>query len=164
MQKIKLLMTGTQTYEEQIFKQVLQSQSEIEITYCKERLNEKTSPMAMGYDGAICFVNDDLKATCLQHLKQSQLKVLFLRSAGYNHVDLTTARDLGLSVYRVPAYSPEAVAEHALTLLMTLNRKVHKSYNRVREMNFSVDGLVGFNLQSITVGIVGTGNFGRAFA
>ena len=98
------------------------------------------------------------------NLKENGTALIALRSAGFNHVDLKAARDLGLSVVRVPAYSPYAVAEHALALILTLNRKTHRAYNRVREGNFNLEGLLGFDLHGKTVGIIGTGKIGAIFA
>jgi len=161
---MKLLFFNTQSFEEVAFKKHLLSLKEIEITFCQESLNSATAVLCKGYEGVICFVNDNLNEECLVLLKEYGVKAIFLRSAGYNHVHTAKARELGLPVYRVPAYSPEAVAEHSIALLLTLNRKIHKSYQRVREMNFSLEGLVGFNLKGKTVGIIGAGKIGRAFA
>lgn len=114
---------------------------------------------------AICaFVNDKLTGEVLNILASRGVKYIAMRCAGYNNVDLEAARKYGLRVCRVPAYSPEAVAEHALAMILTLNRKTHKAYNRVREQNFSLNGLMGFNLQGKVIGIIGTGNIGKAFA
>ncbi len=114
---------------------------------------------------AICaFVNDKLNAEVLGVLAEKGVKYIALRCAGFNNVDLNAAKSLGLRVCRVPSYSPEAVAEHALTMILTLNRKTHKAYNRVREQNFSLNGLMGFNLHGKTIGIIGTGNIGKALA
>src|SRR5690606_12497492 len=114
---------------------------------------------------AICaFVNDKLNADVLRVLAEKGVKYIALRCAGFNNLDLDAAKRYGLRVCRVPAYSPEAVAEHALAMILTLNRKTHKAYNRVREQNFSLNGLMGFNIHGKTVGIVGTGNIGKAFA
>lgn len=113
---------------------------------------------------AVCvFVNDKLGKEVIQVLAQKGVKVIALRCAGFNNVDLEAARELGIRVCRVPGYSPEAVAEHTAAMLLTLNRKTHKAYNRVREQNFSLTGLLGFNLHGKTIGVVGTGNIGRAF-
>jgi len=128
------------------------------------RLEEKTAKLAAGSHAICSFVNDLLDRATLTVLKENGVDLIALRCAGYNHVDLTAARDLGLTVVRVPAYSPYAVAEHAVALLLALNRKVHRSYNRVRESNFSLEGLVGFDLHGKTVGIVGTGKIGAVFA
>lgn len=114
---------------------------------------------------AVCvFVNDKLTAPVIKVLAAKGVKLIALRCAGYNNVDLDAAKQYGISVCRVPAYSPEAVAEHAVAMLLTLNRKTHKAYNRVREQNFSLNGLLGFNLHGKTIGVVGTGKIGKAFA
>ncbi|MFT3949461.1 MAG: 2-hydroxyacid dehydrogenase [Agriterribacter sp.] len=113
---------------------------------------------------AVCvFVNDRVISEVIKVLAEKGVKIIALRCAGFNNVDLEAAKQYGLRVCRVPAYSPEAVAEHALAMILTLNRKTHKAYNRVREQNFSLNGLLGFNLHGKTVGVVGTGNIGKAF-
>lgn len=113
---------------------------------------------------AVCvFVNDRLIPEVIEVLADKGVKVIALRCAGFNNVHLETARKYGIRVCRVPAYSPEAVAEHAVAMLLTLNRKTHKAYNRVREQNFSLTGLLGFNLYGKTVGVIGTGKIGKAF-
>ena len=113
---------------------------------------------------AVCvFVNDSLKAGTIEILASKNTKIIALRCAGFNNVDLESARKFGIKVCRVPAYSPEAVAEHAVAMVLTLNRKTHKAYNRVREQNFSLNGLLGFNLFGKTVGVIGTGKIGTAF-
>jgi D-lactate dehydrogenase len=115
--------------------------------------------------GAICaFVNDQLDRATLETLKRGGIQLIALRCAGYNNVDLIAANDLGIPVVRVPAYSPVAVAEHTVALILTLNRKIHRAYRQVREGNFSLEGLVGFNLRGKTVGLVGTGRIGTAVA
>jgi D-lactate dehydrogenase len=115
--------------------------------------------------GAVCsFVNDRVDERALEILRQGGCRVIALRSAGYNHVDLPSAARLGIPIVRVPEYSPYAVAEHAVALVLALNRKIHRAYARVREWNFSLDGLVGFDLHGKTVGIVGTGRIGEAAA
>lgn len=134
-----------------------------EVMFEEVHLNRKTAELAAGFDAVVVFVNDQLDESCLERLAELSVKTVALRCAGYNNVNLDAAKRLGLSVVRVPAYSPYAVAEHALTLLMTLNRHVHKAYNRVREGNFLLDGLVGRDIQRKTVGVVGTGNIGSVF-
>lgn len=114
-------------------------------------------------DAVCAFVNDKLSAEVLGTLANRGVKYIAMRCAGFNNVDLDAARKYGLRVCRVPSYSPEAVAEHALAMMLTLNRKTHKAYNRVREQNFSLNGLMGFNLHGKTIGVVGTGNIGKAF-
>src|SRR6185369_2888277 len=113
---------------------------------------------------AVCvFVNDRVNAQVIESLAKKEVKVIALRCAGFNNVDLQAAKANGIKVCRVPAYSPEAVAEHAVAMLLTLNRKTHKAYNRVREQNFSLNGLLGFDVHHKTVGVIGTGNIGKAF-
>lgn len=113
---------------------------------------------------AVCvFVNDRVNRQVIEALAKKGVKVIALRCAGFNNVDLDAAKASGLKVCRVPAYSPEAVAEHAVAMLLTLNRKTHKAYNRVREQNFSLNGLLGFDVCQKTVGVIGTGNIGKAF-
>ena len=128
------------------------------------RLGLETAPTAKGALGVCLFVNDRADRACLEILAGLGVKLLALRCAGFNNVDLSAARALGLAVVRVPGYSPHAVAEHAVALLLTLNRKIHRAFNRVRELNFSLRGLVGFDLHGKTVGIVGTGQIGRIAA
>ena len=135
-----------------------------DLRFFDARLERKTARLA-AERGAICaFVNDLLDAPALAALSEIGVRLIALRSAGYNNVDLVAARELGLTVVRVPDYSPYAVAEHAVALLLALNRKLHRAYNRVRESNFSLEGLVGFDLHGKTVGIVGTGKIGAVFA
>jgi D-lactate dehydrogenase len=135
-----------------------------ELHYLEPRLTPETAPLARQADAVCAFVNDDLGSVVLHRLREFGIRLIALRSAGFNHVDLQTAADLRLTVARVPAYSPFAVAEHALGLILTLNRKFHRAFNRVREGNFALDGLVGFDLHGRTIGIVGTGKIGTVFA
>lgn len=128
------------------------------------RLSAETAAAAKGAQAVCVFVNDHADRACLEELVAHGVKLLALRCAGHNNVDLTAARELGLTVVRVPAYSPYAVAEHTVGLLLALNRKIHRAYNRVRELNFSLSGLVGFDIHEKTVGIVGTGRIGRITA
>jgi D-lactate dehydrogenase len=128
------------------------------------RLTAETAASASGA-GAVCvFVNDRLDRRCLEVLHGLGVRLVALRCAGFNNVDLAAAREFGLRVVRVPAYSPHAVAEHTVALLLALNRKIHRAYNRVREHNFSLSGLVGFDLYGKTVGVLGTGKIGRIAA
>jgi D-lactate dehydrogenase len=128
------------------------------------RLTPATAAVAAGA-GAVCaFVNDDLSAPVLERLAEGGVRLVALRSAGFNNVDLSAAAALGLAVARVPAYSPHAVAEHTMALILTLNRKTHRAFNRVREGNFALDGLMGFDLNGKTTGIVGTGQIGTVLA
>jgi D-lactate dehydrogenase len=135
-----------------------------ELHFFEVRLGTKTAKLAAGCDAVCAFVNDVLDRPTLTVLQAGGVRLIALRCAGYNQVDLVAARELGLTVTRVPDYSPYAVAEHAVGLLLALNRKLHRAHNRVREWNFSLDGLVGFDLHGKTVGIVGTGKIGAVFA
>ncbi|MGL4753569.1 MAG: 2-hydroxyacid dehydrogenase, partial [Aeromonadaceae bacterium] len=132
------------------------------VDYFDVRLDLKTCRLAHGYPVVCAFVNDDLGRDVLTELATNGTKVLAMRCAGYNNVDLQAAKELGLRVVRVPAYSPEAVAEHTIGLMMTLNRRIHKAYQRTRDANFALDGLVGFNMHGRTAGIIGTGKIGIA--
>jgi len=128
------------------------------------RLSAETASAAKGAQGVCVFVNDTVDRLCIEALAALGVKLIALRCAGYNNVDLIAAKALGLAVVRAPAYSPYAVAEHTVALLLTLNRRIHRAYNRVRELNFSLSGLVGFDLHGKTVGIVGTGRIGKITA
>lgn len=157
---MKISFFSTQKYDRDFFCE--QNVYGFEINYFTEQLNEKTAILCDGE--VICaFVNDKLNSNTLCLLKHKGVKLIALRCAGFNNVDLNMAKELGITVVRVPAYSPQAVAEHALAMIMTLNRKTHKAYNRVREQNFSLNGLLGFNLFGKNIGVVGTGNIGASF-
>ncbi len=135
-----------------------------ELVFQEAHLRVDTVPLAAGAEAVCLFVHDHADAAILIGLAKLGVKHLALRCAGFNNVDLAAAAKLGLSVARVPAYSPHGVAEHAVALLMTLNRRIHRAYNRVRDGNFALDGLLGFNVHGKTVGIVGTGKIGLCFA
>lgn len=135
-----------------------------ELVYLDARLTAETAPLAKGFPGICAFVNDRLDSEVLQLLHAGGTSLIALRSAGFNNVDLPEAQRLGMTVVRVPAYSPHAVAEHAVALVLTLNRMTFRAYNRVREGNFSLDGLLGFDLYGKTVGVIGTGKIGLIFA
>ena len=137
--------------------------SDLQIKYFETRLNEDTVSLAQGYDAVCVFVNDTVSAPVVEKLYEMGVKVLVLRCAGFNNVDIRACQGK-LPVYRVPAYSPYAVAEHAMALLLTINRRTHKAYIRTRDFNFSLQGLAGFDLHGKTVGIIGTGKIGRVFA
>lgn len=136
----------------------------LELQYIDARLTALTAPLAAGCAAVCVFVNDQLDASVLTMLAAGGTRMIALRSAGFNHVDVPRARALGLTVARVPAYSPHAVAEHTVALILNLNRKLYRAYPRVREGNFSLDGLLGFDLHGRTAGIVGTGRIGRVVA
>jgi D-lactate dehydrogenase len=133
------------------------------LTYFDAGLNADTAALAKGYDCVCLFVNDKAGKETIEKLSANGVKLIALRCAGFNNVDLEATAKANIRVVRVPAYSPEAVAEHAVALILTLNRKTHKAYNRVRESNFSLENLAGFNLHGKTVGVIGTGKIGQAF-
>ena len=135
-----------------------------ELGYFDAHLNVSTATLAQGATAVCPFVNDTVDTAVLQQLSELGVRLVALRGAGFNNVDLSAAEQLGIKVARVPAYSPHAVAEHAVALMLALNRKTHRAYARVREGNFSLDGLLGFDLFGKTVGIVGTGRIGMALA
>ena len=160
---IHAALYDTKPYDRQYFERS-SGDSRIKWQFHEFRLNAQTATTAEGAQAVCVFVNDCVDRPCLETLSRLGVKLVALRCAGYNNVDLATARSLGIAVTRVPAYSPHAVAEHAVALLLTLNRKIHRAYNRVREHNFSLAGLVGFDLFGKTVGIVGTGKIGKIAA
>ncbi len=138
--------------------------NDIAFRFHEFRLSAETALSAKGTQVVCIFVNDQADRACLEALAALEVKTLALRCAGHNNVDLAAAHELGIAVVRVPAYSPHAVAEHAVGLLLTLNRKIHRAYNRVRELNFSLNGLVGFDIHGKTIGIIGTGKIGQIAA
>ena len=135
----------------------------VEIKYFEPNLNRDTVTLAAGFDAVCVFVNDTVDAVVVDKLHQLGVKAIVLRCAGFNNVDIKACEG-NLRVFRLPAYSPHAVAEHAMALLLTINRRTHKAYIRTRDFNFSLQGLAGFDLYGKTVGIVGTGKIGRVFA
>lgn len=135
-----------------------------ELVFFEPRLTPETALLAAGFPAVCSFVNDRLSRETLASLKSTGTQIIALRCAGFNHVDLIAAKEFGVRISRVPEYSPYAVAEHAVALILTLNRKIHRANSRVHELNFSLDGLVGFDLHKKTVGILGTGKIGAAFA
>lgn len=134
-----------------------------QLKFLEPRLTPETVALADGHDAVCVFVHDDVNAEVIRVLGEQGCKLIALRCAGFNNVDLARATETGISVVRVPAYSPTSVAEHAAGLILTLNRKFHRAYNRVREGNFSLDGLAGFDMAGKTVGVIGTGKIGQAF-
>ncbi|OYW81508.1 MAG: hydroxyacid dehydrogenase [Sphingobacteriia bacterium 28-36-52] len=158
---MKIVFFSAQPYDKAFFTQF--NQDKHELVFIDISLNEQTAELAAGAAAVCVFVNDKVTAAVIQKLAVGKTKIIALRCAGFNNVDLEAAKAAGIKVCRVPAYSPEAVAEHAVAMLLTLNRKTHKAYNRVREQNFSLQGLLGYNLHGKTVGVIGTGNIGKAF-
>lgn len=158
---MKLAIFNTKSYDRIYFNRFNTSHT---LKFFEAGLNSESVELAAGYEGVCVFVNDQLDAEVIEQLAAKNVKVIALRCAGFNNVDLKAAQSHGIAVVRVPAYSPHAVAEHAVALIMTLNRKTHKAYNRVREGNFSLERLTGFDIFGKTVGVIGTGKIGEAFA
>ena len=162
LHSMKIVFFSSQPYDTVFFNRYNDALG-FELVFLETQLTEQTVNLVDSADAVCVFVNDHVNAAVCSQLAAKKIKIIALRCAGFNNVDLEAAKTNGLQVCRVPAYSPEAVAEHALALIMTLNRKTHKAYNRVREQNFSLNGLLGFNLHGKTVGVIGTGNIGKAF-
>lgn len=157
---MKVAVFNTKPYDQHFLEQANQ-QHHHELKFLNPCLDLATVSLAEGCEAVCIFVNDRLERETLQTLAQQGTRLIALRCAGYNNVDLNAAKELNIDVVRVPAYSPYAVAEHAIALILTLNRKIHRAYNRVREGNFALNGLLGFDLHGRTVGIIGTGKIGR---
>lgn len=159
---VKVAMFSTRPYDKESFLLANHKHGH-HLSFFEARLSVATASLAFGYEAVCVFVHDFLDGPVLLKISATGTRLIALRCAGYNNVDLETASKLGMTVIRVPAYSPHAVAEHAVGLILALNRHIHRAYNRVREMNFSIDGLLGFDLKGKTVGVVGTGAIGSAF-
>jgi D-lactate dehydrogenase len=159
---MKIQFFSAKPYDKQFFEQY-NSETGFELEFLETGLRPGTTSVVERGAAVCVFVNDQVNAEVIHALAEKGVKIIALRSAGFNHVDLDAARAAGIRVCRVPEYSPEAVAEHAMALLLTLNRKTHKAYNRVREQNFALNGLMGFNLHGKTIGVIGTGKIGKAF-
>jgi D-lactate dehydrogenase len=163
MPPIRVAFYDTKAYDRESFGSA-SAQADLSVTYHDFRLSAATASAAKGAQAVCVFVNDRLDRECLTTLAALGVRLVALRCAGFNNVDRVAAGELGFTVVRVPAYSPHAVAEHTVALLLALNRKIHRAYNRVREQNFSLSGLVGFDLHGKTIGIIGTGRIGRVAA
>jgi len=155
----KIAFFDTKPYDKKSFIEVNKDFG-FDITYFETHLNAQTAPLSGNFDGVCAFVNDNIDSTVINHLVEHGVQVLGLRCAGYNNVDFKAAYNK-ISVVRVPAYSPYAVAEHAAALMLALNRKTHKAYNRTRDGNFSINGLLGFDMHGKTAGVLGTGKIGK---
>jgi D-lactate dehydrogenase len=160
---MKVAVFSTKRYDQEFLTAANQGHGH-EFTFLDVHLTPQTAPLAEEHDAVCAFVNDTLNEATLVQLAKAGVKLVALRCAGFNNVDLPMAQSLGIQVVRVPAYSPYAVAEHALALIMTLNRNTHRAYNRVREANFALDGLMGFDVHGKTIGIIGTGKIGQVMA
>jgi D-lactate dehydrogenase len=158
---MKIAFFSTQSYDKEYFNRY---NKQHELVFFEAALNADTVSLAKDCQAVCAFVNDQVNEPVLKAMAANGIRVVALRSAGYNNVDLESAKRNGIAVVRVPAYSPYAVAEHAVALILTLNRKRHKAYNRVREGNFSLERLTGFDLHGKTVGVIGTGKIGQLFS
>jgi D-lactate dehydrogenase len=159
---MRLCVFSSKPYDEHYLRPALSG--ECELVFLPVHLNINTLALAEGAAGVCCFVNDDLSAEVLEALAVRGIQFILLRCAGFNQVDVAAAKRLKLVIARVPEYSPYAVAEHAVALILALNRNIHRAHNRVREGDYSLQGLMGFDLHGKTVGLVGAGKIGRAFA
>jgi D-lactate dehydrogenase len=160
---MNVLFFSSKTYDQLFFSQA-NSDHDFNLKHLEVQLNSSTAVLAKGYDVACVFVNDVVDREVLQNLASHGVRLIALRCAGYNNVDLKAAKEFGIPVVRVPAYSPYSVAEHTLALILTLNRKTHRAFNRVREGNFALNGLMGFDLNGKTVGLIGLGKIGLVTA
>lgn len=160
---MQIAVFSTKSYDRQFLNEA-NVDKQYDIVYFEPRLTLETASLAEGFEVVCVFVNDQLDRLTLKSLARGGTRLIALRCAGFNNVDLVAAAELGIRVVRVPAYSPYAVAEHTLALILALNRKIHRAHNRVRERNFALDGLLGFDLHGRTVGIIGTGQIGQVVA
>lgn len=158
---IKILFFDTKEYDKKLFDEY-NTDYNYDITYLETKLNSETAPLARGYDAVCIFVNDFADKRTLEILKECGVKLIVLRCAGFNNVDIENLPN-DLTVVRVPEYSPYAVAEHAVALLLSIDRKIYKAYQRTKKYNFTLNGLLGFDIHGKTVGVIGTGKIGKAF-
>ncbi|MBQ8084489.1 MAG: 2-hydroxyacid dehydrogenase [Lachnospiraceae bacterium] len=159
---MKLLFYAAKVYDKKSFDPILDNYKEIEIDYIDHELEPRTAALAKGYDAVCAFVSADVGAKTLEVLKENGVGIVLMRCAGFNNVDVDKAKELGIIVKRVPGYSPESVAEHAMALALAANRRLYKAYNKVRENDYTLKGLRGVNFFKKTAGIVGTGKIGAA--
>ena len=159
---MKVAVFSTKSYDREYFERFNNTENH-QLTYFEAPLHKNTVNLTLGF-GAVCvFVNDKIDKDTIEGLSKNNIKAIALRCSGFNNVNLEVASENNIRVFRVPAYSPQAVAEHAVALILTLNRKTHKAYNRIREGNFSLEKLTGFNLHGRTIGVIGTGRIGALF-
>lgn len=159
---LKILFYDTKNYDKESFESVLPSCPGIQIEYTRSDLDPRTAALAEGFDAVCAFVSSDAGSKTLDILHAKGIKLILMRCAGFNNVDLERAKEYNMRVMRVPGYSPEAVAEHAMALALASNRRLYKAYNKIRENDFSLSGLMGFNFYQKTAGIIGTGKIGAA--
>ena len=161
---MKVIFFDSKTYDKESFTKELVNYPDVEVKFLRTELTVNTAELAHGYDAVCAFVSADICGETIDILHECGVKFILLRCAGFNNVDLNTAKKYGIKVYRVPGYSPESVAEHAMALALAVNRHLHKAYVKVRENDFSLNGLMGMNFHGKTAGIIGTGKIGAAMA
>lgn len=161
---MRIIFYDSKNYDKESFTKELENYPDIEVKFLKADLTPNTAELSHGFEAVCAFVSSDINAETLDILHENGVKLLLMRCAGFNNVDLATAKKHGIRVLRVPGYSPEAVAEHAMALALAVNRRLHKAYVKVRENDFSLGSLMGFNFYEKTAGIVGTGKIGAAMA
>lgn len=161
---MKVLFYDAKQYDIESFDREKEHFPQIEVEYLEADVNVKTAVLAKGYDAICAFVSSDLRREVIEILAEQGIRLILMRCAGFNNVDLEAAKEKGMTILRVPGYSPEAVAEHAMALALSVNRRIHKEYIKVRENNFSLEGLMGLNFHERTAGIIGTGKIGAAMA
>ena len=161
---MKIIFFDSKTYDKECFTKELVNYPDVEVKFLRTELTVNTAELAHGYDAVCAFVSADICGETIDILHECGVKFILLRCAGFNNVDMDTAKKYGIKVYRVPGYSPEAVAEHAMALALAVNRHLHKAYVKVRENDFSLNGLMGMNFHGKTAGIIGTGKIGAAMA
>ena len=161
---MKVIFFDSKTYDKESFTKELVNYPDVEVKFLRTELTVNTAELAHGYDAVCAFVSADICGETIDILHECGVKFILLRCAGFNNVDMDTAKKYGIKVYRVPGYSPEAVAEHAMALALAVNRHLHKAYVKVRENDFSLNGLMGTNFHGKTAGIIGTGKIGAAMA
>ena len=153
---MRILFYDTKSYDKESFENKRKEYPDIQIDYLKSELAPSTAKLAKGYDAICAFVSSDVGTQTIDALHACGVKLILMRCAGFNNVDIDKAKECGIKVLRVPGYSPEAVAEHAMALALAANRRIHKAYVRVRENDFSLGGMLGYNFYQKTAGIVGT--------
>lgn len=163
MKRVKVTVFSSKPYDERFLRAANRMEGH-ELVFIENRLKAETAILARGSEAVCAFVNDQLDELTLENLASGGTRFIAMRCAGFNNIDLAAATAAGLKIARVPAYSPHAVAEHTVALLLCLNRHIHKAHNRVREGNFSLDGLIGMDIHGKTVGVIGTGTIGSIFA
>ena len=161
---MKIIFFDSKTYDKESFTKELVNYPDVEVKFLRTELTVNTAELAHGYDAVCAFVSADICGETIDILHECGVKFILLRCAGFNNVDMDTAKKYGIKIYRVPGYSPEAVAEHAMALALAVNRHLHKAYVKVRENDFSLNGLMGMNFHGKTAGIIGTGKIGAAMA